>query len=58
MSTFGYWKRRLGEHHHASEPDTGASAGVIDLGELTEGRTGWSVETQLGDGVSVTLRRG
>jgi len=58
VSTFGYWKRRLGEHRHASEADTGASAGVIDLGALTEGPTGWSVEIQLGDGVSVMLRRG
>jgi len=58
VSTFGYWKRRLGEHRQAGGPDGDASAGVIDLGALTERPAGWSVEIQLGDGVSVTLRRG
>ncbi len=58
LSTFGYWKRRLGEQRRPSEPDASTGAGVIDLSALTDRPPGFSVEIQLGDGVSVTLRRG
>jgi hypothetical protein len=59
LSTFQYWKRRLGQPPAASggaqEPASAAS--VIDLGTLEDRPSGWEVEIALGDGVSLTLRR-
>jgi hypothetical protein len=60
LSTFQYWKRRLGhrplaESARTQEPASAAS--VIDLGTLEDRPAGWEVEIELGDGVSLTLRR-
>jgi len=58
LSTFTLWKRRLtetvsdagGEHQ---DPST-----WIDLGGLGSKKSGWHIELDLGDGVSLRLRRG
>jgi len=57
LSTFQYWKRRLGES--TVVPDDGAADWVDVSRVLPAGvPNGWEIELDLGGGVCLRLRRG
>jgi putative transposase len=54
LSTFQYWKKRIGLSHQESPA---ASAAWIELPSIGGLSNGWDIELDLGDGVRLRLSR-
>lgn len=59
LSTFANWKRRLSGKTRTTACDQPQPSAFpwIDLGAVTGSAPGWEIELDLGDGMSLRLRR-
>jgi len=59
LSTFARWKQRLADRVEPEQEAGGRAGGDwIDLSGLAGGRSGWTIELDLGDGICLRLARG